>query len=109
MFSHPVSIVGYLSVVAGLFVTFIAATTRDSGLFLLVGYALVGIGPFLILMGVIAAGFEMMRLLLTFHPEIGKRAAEHEKELAAQAKAELAAQAKARAATMPPGMRKPGI
>jgi hypothetical protein len=62
MFSHPVSITGYIFVVVAAVLYWAEpGSTFDSQVgFALLVYALAGAGPFLILLGVIAQGFWML-------------------------------------------------
>jgi len=70
MFSHPVSVTGYCLVALGFVLVFIAAGMRDGSLAYVIGTALMGVGPFLMLLGVIAQGFLRLERYLSGIPEM---------------------------------------
>jgi len=60
MFSHPVTVFGYIAVVIGLLLAFFSGGASGYGSALMMyfaGVALMAVGPFMILLGVIAQGF----------------------------------------------------
>lgn len=70
MFSHPVSVTGYCLVAVGFVLVFIAAGMRDGSLAYVIGTALMGVGPFLMLLGVIAQGFLRLERYLSGIPQM---------------------------------------
>lgn len=70
MFSHPVSVAGYFAVGVGFLLVLLATGMRDGSLPYLLGMGLAGIGPFLMLLGVIAQGFLRLERHLAGVPQM---------------------------------------